>query len=116
TERESEQHERARVLVLRHGERTIAVGVDAFRGTRAVSEQRLDPFLDGLEIVRSVAVLADGELAVVLDTAELIRRADARAGDAPERKAKSLAPSTPSAVRTVLVGDDSELTRDLVVS
>src|SRR5690606_34129863 len=44
---------RTRVLVLRHRERAIAVAVDAFRGTRAVSEQRLDPFLDGLVIVRS---------------------------------------------------------------
>ena len=116
TERASDSPERARVLVLRHGERAIAVGVDAFRGTRAVSEQQLDPFLDGLEIVRSVAVLANGELAVVLDTAELIRRADALAGDAPARQAPSPGPSSPSAVRTVLVADDSELTRDLIVS
>jgi CheY-like chemotaxis protein len=118
TEQASDSRERPRVLVLRHGERAIAVSVDAFRGTRAVSEQRLDPFLDGLEIVRSVAVLANGELAVVLDTAELIRRADAVLGDAPKRTAA--APSGSSArtsgVRTVLVVDDSELTRDLVVS
>lgn len=112
TERSTGPRDRTRVLVLRHGDRSIAVAVDAFRGTRAVSEQRLDPFLDGLEIVRSVAVLASGELAITLDTAELIRRADAFLDiGAPE----------PAASRSVtrgrvLVVDDSELTRDLVVA
>lgn len=114
TERARESTRRARVLVLRQGERTIAVGVDAFRGTRAVSEQRLDPFLEGLEIVRSVAVLADGELAVALDTTELIRRADAFLGDAPRT---SVVPEARQArSNRVLVVDDSELTRDLVVA
>lgn len=114
TERARESTRRARVLVLCQGERTIAVGVDAFRGTRAVSEQRLDPFLEGLEIVRSVAVLADGELAVALDTTELIRRADAFLGDAPRT---SVVPEARQArSNRVLVVDDSELTRDLVVA
>lgn len=113
-ERCTEPRPRARVLILRHGERMLAVGVDAFAGTRPVSEQRLDPFLEGLAIVRSVAVLAGGELAVVLDTAEIVRRADRHHG--VRRAQPSGEAATPAQVRRVLVVDDSELTRDLVVS
>src|SRR5690606_19540446 len=65
-----------------------------------------------LEIVRSVAVLASGELAVVLDAPDLIRRADAFMAPEP-RSAAEPAPSTTRG--RVLVVDDSELTRDLVV-
>lgn len=114
TERTSEPIPRARVVVVRHGEREIAVGVDRFKGTRSVSEQRLDPFLEGIELIRSVAVLADGELAVALDAAELIRRADDFLGNAP-RPRRAPEPRTVRS-RRVLVVDDSELTRDLVVA
>lgn len=112
TERSREARDRPHVLVLRHLDRTIALSIDAFRGTRAISEQRLDPFLQELEIVRSVAVLASGELAVALDPSELLRRADAFLGHET---------GTPTAERElprgrVLVVDDSELTRDLIVA
>ncbi len=117
TERAASPRERARVLVLQQGDRTIALSVDAFRGTRAVSEQRLDPFLERIEIIRSVAVLANGELAVALDGAELIRRAsslDPRDVETPAQTPD--APARASRPRRVLVVDDSELTRDLVVA
>jgi chemotaxis protein histidine kinase CheA len=118
TERVTAPRSRERVLVLQHGARSIAVGIDAFRGTRHVSEQRLDPFLEGLAIVRSVAVLSTGmgaeQLAVVLDPAELVRRADALhepvdVGDVAPRSATRRP-------ERVLVVDDSELTRDMIVA
>ncbi len=112
TEQSPSSRPRAHLIVLRYGERSIAVGIDAFRGTRSVSEQRLDPFLEGIAIVRSVAVFASGELAVALDTAELIRRADG----SRELERAPAAPAPAAARGRVLVVDDSELTRDLVVA
>lgn len=112
TGRVSSPRDRERVLVLHQGERSIAAGIDRFMGTRPVSEQRLDPFLEQLPIVRSVAVLANGQLAVVLDVADVIRRAET-----PDRSLveKPTAGTTDSQGR-VLVVDDSELTRDIVVA
>lgn len=105
---------RETALVLSHGARRIAVAVDRVVGTVPVLQQRLDPFLEGAETVRSVALFATGELAVVLDLAALFRAAAGRlaapddvldAGEGVARRA-----------RRVLVVDDSELTRDVVVA
>ncbi|AKF07305.1 hybrid sensor histidine kinase/response regulator [Sandaracinus amylolyticus] len=104
--------ERSSALVIAHGGRRVAVAVDRVVGTLPVLQHRLDPFLEGATLVRSVALLANGELAVALDVGELFRRADAGraiAGAADSERARARS-------KRVLVADDSELTRDVVVS
>ncbi len=103
--------DRARVVVLHRAERSIAVGIDRFLGASPMSEQRLDPFLDDLAVVRSIATLASGRLAVVLDVEVLMQRAEGT-----ERVDRDALPPEQESVRRVLVVDDSELTRDVLVA
>lgn len=112
--RDGDPRERAIGLVLAHGERRLALALDSVAGTLPVLQQRLDPFLEGMATVRSFALFATGELAVVLDVGELFRRAGDSSG-APTRHGQGRAVA-PARIARVLVVDDSELTRDVVVS
>lgn len=114
-ERGRDPRERASAMVLVLGERRLAVAVDRVVGTAPVLQQRLDPFLDRARAVRSTAVLASGGIAIALDVQELFRRADQTAADGVRAPALARGPAPASRAR-VLVVDDSELTRDVIVS
>jgi two-component system chemotaxis sensor kinase CheA len=92
----------------------LALAVDRIVGNRPVLEQRLDTFLERTPMVRSVAVLSTGEVAVALDVPELVRRGGD--GGASRASSEALPVAPPPRRATALVVDDSELTRDVVVS
>jgi two-component system chemotaxis sensor kinase CheA len=104
---------RSYFLVAVDGSSRLALAVDRFVGTQVVLQQRLDTFLERNAALRSVAVLASGQLAVALDAAHLFARRgvweDAPVGTRTQG-------STTGKKRTALVVDDSELTRDVLVS
>ena len=110
---ETRPHERPCIVVLTHGRRRLAVAVDRATGATPVVSQRLDPFLEGCVLVRGIGLLPSGELAVELSTQELLQRFD-RSSSQPAGPRRSSAERARAA--RVLVVDDSELTRDVVVS
>ncbi|MCC6875505.1 MAG: response regulator [Sandaracinaceae bacterium] len=110
---ETRPHERPCIVVLAHGRRRLAVAVDRATGATPVVSQRLDPFLEGCALVRGIGLLPSGELAVELSTQELLQRFD-RSSSQPAGPRRSSAERARTA--RVLVVDDSELTRDVVVS
>lgn len=106
-----EPRERGAVVALRADGDELALAVDRLLPVTATVRQGLDPFLEGLALVRATVAL-DGRLVTLLDARELLRRTR-RAS--PSSAPASLAPPVASAPR-VLVVDDSELTRDVLVS
>ena len=96
------------VLVLQQRDQVRAYRVDAFIGERQVVQRRLDAFCDGVRLLHGTAMLADGELALLLNVPELMATGTPVAGPRvaePQRFTGQ-----------VLVVDDSEVTRDWLVS
>ncbi len=100
------------VIVIESDAGELAVTVDRVLPVTAAVRQGLDPFLEGLSVVRGT-VNSAGRLVTLLDGRELQRLARDTTGgdvDAP-RDARE-----PAARARVLVVDDSELTRDVLVA
>jgi two-component system chemotaxis sensor kinase CheA len=98
------------VMILKSGNRRLAVAVDAFVAEREAMIKNLDPLVSGISILAGGIVLEDGSVSLVLNTAELIDSfkpiyapPTPRAG---EIKSEKKAP-------TVLVVDDSFTARTL---
>ena len=85
----------------------LAVAVDEFAGVIQAVHRPLDKLLDGLRLYQGAIALPSGEMALLLNTAEL-------AGQAARITAPT-ALHTEQREHTVLVVDDSEFTRDMVV-
>ncbi|HET6614226.1 MAG TPA: response regulator, partial [Kofleriaceae bacterium] len=101
------------VVVIAHGEARIGLCIDGFLGKRQVVQRSLGAFLSGLSLVSGTALLEEGKVAVLLSAAEIAHRfAD---GDA---KLQLALPELHAATGEwrVLVVDDSELTRDMLVA
>lgn len=98
------------VLVLKHGGQLRGVRVDRCLGTRIVVQRGGGKFLEDSLLVRGTGVLEDSALAIVLDVAGLFQIWDSGGTTSARRPAARLARAR------VLVVDDSELTRELLVS
>lgn len=101
-----------RVVVVEHGGARLALAVQGVFGEREMVQRSLDPILGGLRVVSGTSVAEGGKLVVSLAVPAL----SAAAADAAARSvdvADSVAPAPRK--RKVLVVDDSELTRDMLV-
>jgi chemotaxis protein histidine kinase CheA len=100
---------RRSLVVLAVAEERLALAVDRVLPVASAVRHGLDPFLQGIDVVRGTVSVA-GRLAALLDGRELVRasRSRAVARARPER-------ARGRALR-VLVADDSELTRDVLVA
>lgn len=97
--------------VVRREGTTFALRVMRLLGERALVQRPLDPFLQGLQLFTGSAVIDGGRVALVANVAELVRRAERHRSD----WAGGEAPTPSRRQRRVLVVDDSEVVRDLMV-
>jgi len=121
-----------RVVLLRLGERRMAVRVRAVLGERKLVQQASDQFLSGLSLMSGTARIEGGELVTVLNAAHVFARAEAGTGGATLQTTEPAAPpavKTPPAAepptestqaaaheRTVLIVEDSDITRRMLVA
>jgi two-component system chemotaxis sensor kinase CheA/two-component system sensor histidine kinase and response regulator WspE len=100
-------------IVLEHGSLRLACAVDAVAQERRVIQHRLGALVSGLSLVSGTALGDDGALVLVLNAAELFEAArqvrPASVGGAARR-------SEEQGRTRVVIADDSELTRDMMVN
>jgi chemotaxis protein histidine kinase CheA len=101
--------DRDAVVVVRSAAGSVALAVDRLLPVSGAVRQALDPFIEELDVVRG-SVTVDGRLVTLLDARELIRLAEERAATPKTR------PEAAARRARLLVVDDSELTRDVLVS
>ena len=128
-----------RVVVVRAGDRRLALRVGTVLGERKLVQQASDAFLSGLSLLSGTARIEGGELVSVLNIGQLIRKAEGGhsagmvgasaelhsapglAGAAAEGAERSPEgppaedPRKASAQATVLVVEDSDITRRMLV-
>jgi len=97
------------VLVIQSDTGALALAVDRILPVTPAVRQGLDPFLEGMDVVRGTVNLA-WRLVPLLDGRELFRRAERTSAGAP------VTPPDRKSRARVLVVDDSELTRDVIVA
>jgi len=100
------------VVIVEHRGKQLGIRVDAFAGQHQAIQRPLDPFISGLQLYHGTIGTSDGDLALLLNVAEVVRRAQKGGQDAPIRAPEA---DTQTSIK-VLVVDDSEFTRDLVVN
>jgi len=103
----------APMIVVRHASRLLALEVEQLHGEHELVQKPMDPFLCGLKLYSGTVTMPEGDLALVINSAELLRMA--AASPAIERPAGAAAAGRARAPQTILVVEDSEITRDLVV-
>jgi chemotaxis protein histidine kinase CheA len=101
--------ERVPVVVVDHGERRIALLVDALVGERELAIKPFCQLLSDIRAVSGVAVLQDSTLILLLHAGELVQAAGSWAGSSRLRRMEQDLPT----VRRVLLVEDSLITRDL---
>lgn len=99
------------VVVVQHGAQRIGLAVDAFLGERQVVQRSLGSFLAGLHLLSGAVVLDTGEVTLLLSVAEIVRRW----GEGETRLVHALPALAAEVPWRVLIVDDSELTRDMLV-
>lgn len=100
------------VIVIEQGGARVAIAVDGFIGERHVVQRSVGALLAGLRLVSGAGILEKGQVALVLSVPELIRRwGHGQAVLQPTSRAERPAPAW-----RVMVVDDSELTRDMLVA
>ncbi len=114
--------ERMIVLLVRKGSRRIAVWVDDVIGEREAISRPLGDFLSGIALCRGIALTDSGTVVPLLNIVSLMEHSDAGAriptphtGDQARSFATIQSMRAPLS-RTILVVEDSEITRSLVVS
>jgi len=111
--REDAEGSLARLLVVADGARRLALRVPGFVGEMALVQEALGPFLNGLRLVTGTAMLDGGRRVVLLNAIQLFELAAAPTAEpAPPPSSKSARRPRP----TVLVVEDSELTRSMLTS
>ncbi|MEM9696488.1 MAG: response regulator, partial [Myxococcota bacterium] len=114
--------EERKVLFCEHQGRRVALAVERVRGEEAVIFREMAPFARGCRTVTGTAVSSDGRLVVLLNVPELIRLAVAADTAARWEPAWQEAGEEGRVVAArgegtrVMVVDDSELTRDMLVT
>jgi chemotaxis protein histidine kinase CheA/ActR/RegA family two-component response regulator len=100
------------VVVVHHAGQRIGLAVDSFLGERQVVQRSLGNFLAGMRMLSGAVVLDTGEVTLLLSIAEIVRRW----GEGDTRLVHALpAHVGAEAPWRVLIVDDSELTRDMLV-
>jgi two-component system chemotaxis sensor kinase CheA len=100
-----------RAAIVEVGTRTVALLVDQTLEEREILLKPLGPHLRQVRFVLGATVMPDGQLALVLNTAELVRAVLASRTAAP--LAAAMGPQAARPQRRVLVADDSLTTRSL---
>lgn len=107
----STETENAHILVLQTNERTVALEVDDLYNEMELVLKPLGRELANAPFVAGAALLGSGEVVLVLDAHDLIRKAS---GDTLPRRRQRLMPTTSTPRRIhVLIVDDSITTRTL---
>jgi len=101
--------ERSHVLLLRHEARRVALATGSVDGERKIVQHPLDGFLSNVKVLSGTAMLEGHEVLLVLNVPHLVRLTR-RQAPAPARSDPARGPG-----RTVLVVDDSEMVRDMLV-
>lgn len=111
------QNGKLNIIVL-HAGRNFALLVDDIIGQREVVRKNLDRFSSGNNLISGTAVLEGRRLVLFLNLPELARRmTGARTGSSTTLTAEDEQATTRGrSKRRLLVVDDSELTRDMLVS
>tara|TARA_A100001037_G_scaffold42772_1_gene33757 strand:+ start:18955 stop:24762 length:5808 start_codon:yes stop_codon:yes gene_type:complete len=105
--RAASQQSSVPVVLVRSGDQSVAVHVDAVQGSREIVVKSLGPQFAGVGGVSGATILGDGSVVVILDMLALIRAHGADDGlRAPKRPA-----SSQSRTRCVMVVDDSVTVR-----
>ena len=109
-----------RIAILQLSDARVGLRIKTVLGERKLVQKASDPFVRGLEILSGTARIEGGELVSVLNVAELMSRAGARTAGTSSRAAASAsgdapAAAAPSGPQTVLVVEDSDITRRLLV-
>jgi CheY-like chemotaxis protein len=97
------------VLVVGDGSQRVALRVGRLIGEQQLIRQGLDAFLSGIPLLNGTAVLEGGRHAYFLNQAALFR------GTTEKRRAQP-AFARAERRRRVLIADDSEITRDMLVA
>ncbi len=100
--------QRSPALVIKMSERTIAVACDTLVGQQEIAVKPLGPLLAGSGTFLGAAVLADGQIALLVDPHALLVNA-AGESDAVPGPGETDAPAAP----TILVAEDSFTAREL---
>lgn len=103
----------ARILVLIDDVRRLALRVPEFIGEMTLVQDALDPFLKGLRLVTGTALLQGGRRVVLLNAIQVFELAH-HARDGTRRP--DIEPEKRDVIQTVLVVEDSDLTRDMLAS
>jgi two-component system, chemotaxis family, sensor kinase CheA len=98
------------IVLTRARDRLVAIVPDSILGQRDVAYRPLDGFLSNLSAVQSSCLLSDGTVALLLNPVGLLANIQ---GD--RAAVTRLAPTGPTSTKTVLVVEDSVITRDLIV-
>ncbi len=102
------------VIVIGHGADRIGVVVDRLDAEQEIMVKDLGPRLPRITGVAGATILADGQVALILNAADLLRIALGRAPAPVLTRAFATAPA--AAKKRLLVADDSLTTRTLVKS
>jgi len=103
------------LAVVAEGQRRVALRVPALVGEMALVQEALDPFLKGLRLVTGTAMLDGGRRVVMLNAVqllELLEESPTVPGPAPAEGPEA----ADAASRTVLLIEDSDLTRSMLVA
>ena len=107
---------RLTMVFVRRGRRAIAIWVDDVLGEREAMTRPLGQFLAGVRVCRGVAITNAGDVIPLLNVNELLAPENTASND-PRRSVRATL-ELPRVMRakTVLVVEDSEITRALVTS
>jgi chemotaxis protein histidine kinase CheA/ActR/RegA family two-component response regulator len=100
------------VVVVEHGMARVALAVGGFVGERQVVQRSVGALLAGVRLLSGAGILEKGHVALILSVPELVRRwGEGQSVLQEVRLTGDLAPP-----RRIMVVDDSELTRDMLVA
>lgn len=98
-------------VVIENQDRRLGLFVGAVLGERQLVQKAMDGFFAGLPLYQGTAQLESGELVLVLNVPQLMQAA----GEEPVWRVSVLEEETARKQPSVLLVDDSELTRDMLV-
>lgn len=109
------------VLLIRKGARRVALWIDDVIGEREAISRSLGDFLSGIDLCRGVALTDSGAVVPLLNAVALMDRSSSGANldieETHQRRSFATVQGIQAPkIRTVLVVEDSEVTRSLVVS
>jgi len=103
----------AQIVVVSYRDRVLGLEVTKTLGERALVEHRVDPLVEGLDVVTGTSTLGGGDLVVFLLVEQLFRIFQTEG--ALRQKAVAQARATDDRKR-ILVVEDSDLTREMLVA